>query len=282
MSLVVDHVTIAGRELDAMRQAFAAIGLATEYGGPHSSGTTHMALLGFDDGSYIELISSREPGQPGGKWDVHIAGDGGPCAWAVATDDVAGEAARIAALGVSVRGPTAMTRRRPDGVLLEWEILELGDQGAGAVLPSLIQDHTPRTWRVQPSASVASGELRGVAQVVLGVERLEPAATLFRRVYGWDEPETREDGEFGARLARFAGTPVLLAVPLAAGEGWLAERLARFGESPCAFVLASADLAVSARRLPFGPARVWPSGHVAWLPPQRLSGTRLGVMSAIG
>ena len=282
MSLTIDHVTIAGRELDAMRQALAATGLATDYGGPHTSGTTHMALLGFDDGSYIELISSREPGQRGGKWDAHISGDGGPCAWAVATDDIAGEAARIAALGVPVRGPAAMTRRRPDGVLLEWEILELGDPGAGAVLPFLIQDHTPREWRMQPSASVAGGELRGVAQVVLGVTRLEPAASLFRRVYGWDEPEIREDGVFGARLAWFAGTPVLLAAPPAAGEGWLAERLARFGESPCAFVLASLDLAASAQKLLLGEVRTWPGGQVAWLPPERLHGTRLGVQAAAG
>jgi hypothetical protein len=280
MSLTIDHVTIAGRELDAMRQTYAAIGLATDYGGPHTSGTTHMALLGFDDGSYVELISSREPGQPGSKWDAHIAGNGGPAGWALATNDIAGEAARISELGVPIHGPTAMTRRRPDGVLLEWEILDVGDQGGGAVLPFLIQDHTPREWRVQPSASVAGGELRGVAQAVLGVARLEQAASLFRRVYGWGEPEIREDGEFDARLAWFAGTPVLLAAPLASGEGWLAERLTRFGESPCAFVLASADLAASAQRLPLGVAQEWPGGQVAWIPRERLNGARLGVMAA--
>ena len=61
--LKIDHVTIAGPRLEAMQAAFAGLGFTTDYGGPHSNGITHMALLGFRDGSYIELISSLEPGR---------------------------------------------------------------------------------------------------------------------------------------------------------------------------------------------------------------------------
>ena len=57
MDLQIDHVTVCGRDLDRMRQSFAERGLATEYGGPHANGLTHMALAGFDDGSYLELIA---------------------------------------------------------------------------------------------------------------------------------------------------------------------------------------------------------------------------------
>ena len=61
-AMKLDHVTIAGSSLDRLRDAFARIGLATEYGGAHANGVTHMALLGFDDGSYIELASTVKPG----------------------------------------------------------------------------------------------------------------------------------------------------------------------------------------------------------------------------
>ena len=38
--LYIDHVTIAGPALAPMEQALAEVGLATEYGGPHSNGIT--------------------------------------------------------------------------------------------------------------------------------------------------------------------------------------------------------------------------------------------------
>ena len=37
-------------------------------------------------------------------------------------------------------------------------------------------------------------------------------------------------------MAVFAGTPLVLAEPLNA-QSWIAERIERFGEGPCAFVL---------------------------------------------
>ncbi len=60
-TLQINRVTIAGPELSPMEQSFANLGLATDYGGPHSNGVTHMAWLGFVGGSYIELISSLKP-----------------------------------------------------------------------------------------------------------------------------------------------------------------------------------------------------------------------------
>jgi hypothetical protein len=37
----------------------AAADLATDYGGPHGNGGTQMALLGFNVGSYLELIAPQ-------------------------------------------------------------------------------------------------------------------------------------------------------------------------------------------------------------------------------
>jgi hypothetical protein len=279
MPLQIDHVTIAGMELDPMRRAFAEVGLATEYGGAHSGGVTHMALLGFDDGSYIELIAAADPGRAnlsGTRWAAQIAGNAGPAAWAARVEDIAAESARILSLGVPVAGPIEMSRQRPDGALVEWELAFLGDQPAGAVLPFLIQDHTPRDRRVVPSPSVAGSELRGVARVVLGVHRIEPAAALFQRVYGWPDPVVHQDG-FDAQLAHFAGTPVILAAP-AGNESWLAERLERFGEMPCAFLLGSVDIGVSAQRPRLERAGEWFGQRVAWFDRARLHGIRLGVI----
>jgi hypothetical protein len=278
MSLRVDHVTIAGSHLASLEQAFTAVELKPLYGGPHSNGITHMALLSFADGSYIELISTLESGQTSPLWHAHIAGDGGPCAWAVEVDDVAAEAARLAGLGVPVRGPLYLNRQRPDGVLVEWDLAFLGNREPGATLPFLIKDRTPREWRVPPSTRVAEAGLRGVTRVVLGVEHLDRSADLFRRVYGWPAPHTGEDASLGARLAHFPGTPVTLAAT-AQKSGWLAERLAQYGESPCAFLLGAVDVDAVARRFSLAGSGSWFGRRVMWFDPARLKGIRLGLVA---
>jgi len=276
MPLKIDHVTLAGSDLKALEQVFARAGLATDYGGPHSNGITHMSLLGFDDGSYIELISTLEPGQAAPWWDAHIRGNGGPCAWAVEVGDVAAEAARIAALGIPVRGPNTMTRQRPDGVLVEWDLAFVGDKQPGATLPFLIRDRTPREWRVRPSASVTGTDLTGVAMVVLGVHDLERAADLFRRVYGWPAPVTKDDVNFG-RLAYFPGTPVSLAAPLHPND-FLAERLRRFDESPCAFLIGTSNLHAASNRLRLGTVSSWFGRQVFWFDAPRRHRILLGLI----
>lgn len=277
MKLNIDHVTIAGSRLDTLQRAFAEAGLATDYGGPHSNNITHMALLGFDDGSYIELISTLEPGQRSPWWDAHIRDDGGPCAWALEVDDVAAEARRVAKLGVAVNGPTHYARERPDGVRIEWDLAILGDQGMGALLPFIIKDRTPRKLRVSPSASVAGTALTGVALVVIAVAAIEPASELFQRVYELPAPAISEWQELGARVARFEEQPLALAAPDGA-DSWLHERLQRFGASPCAFLIGSTDMATTANRLPLTSAPGWSGQRVAWIALQRASHLRVGVI----
>jgi len=277
-ALKIDHVTIAGPELARLEQAFANLGLATDYGGPHSNNITHMALLGFNDGSYIELISSLQPGQGDTVfWGEHITANGGPCAWAVQVDDVAAEAARVAALGIPVAGPDTYHRRRPDGKLVEWDLALLGDEGAGARLPFIIKDITSRAWRVRPSSSVVDGLLAGVAMVILGVESLPASIDLFRRVYQWPAPITVANPAFGADLAHFAGTPVTLASPLA-GDNWLARRLARFAHSPCGYLIGTGDFSAACQRYDLAQTGDWFGHPAAWFDPARLDGFKVGII----
>src|ERR1051325_9911573 len=62
--LKIDHVTVAGRDLKAMQASLAAIGIQSEYGGPHSNQPTEMALVSFPDGSYLELIAIQPKATP--------------------------------------------------------------------------------------------------------------------------------------------------------------------------------------------------------------------------
>jgi catechol 2,3-dioxygenase-like lactoylglutathione lyase family enzyme len=281
IALKIDHVTIAGSDLARLKQTMTSLGLSTDYGGPHSNNITHMALLGFNDGSYIELISTMQAGQGDAIfWGEFIVANGGPCAWAVQVDDVAAEVGRIAGLGIPINGPTYYHRRRPNGKLVEWDLAILGDEGTGARLPFIIKDITPRAWRVHPSASVADGLLTGIAAVILGVTDLPASSKLFQRVYHWPRPSIMEDLAFGARLAHFAGTPVFLATPLA-GDNWLAQRLARFGNAPCGYLIGADSFEAARKRYGLISAGEWFGHPVAWFDPARLSGFKLGVSGGV-
>ena len=112
--LTVDHVSVAGRDLKQMQARLAALGIPSEFGGPHSNHATQMALTSFPDGSYLELIALQD--QPDEKavtahyWSRQIRGNAGPTAWAVRANDVEAEVKRLRAAGIQVT-PTAQRAR---------------------------------------------------------------------------------------------------------------------------------------------------------------------------
>ena len=278
MRFIIDHVTLGASRLEALAGAFAANGMATEYGGPHSNGVTHMSLVSFDDGSYVELISVMRPGQPAPGWQEHIVHGGGPCAWAVRAEDVAAEAARLRERGITVSDVAHMQRRRPDGETVEWDLAFPGDFGKGAMYPFFIKDSTPRAFRVPRSDSVAGSELTGVERVVLGVEDVGAAGEMFQEAYDLPAPERVSGGDEQLNMLIFPGEPLILISP-AMGDGWLVERLARFGPTPCAFLLGSRDIDASRERLRLGEVGSFGGERVAWLDGDPLLGRWIGVVA---
>jgi len=283
MQLRLDHATICGSNLEAMRRAFCEVGLITTYGGPHANGVTHMDLLPFEDGSYLELIAPMAPlrGASGmmSGWAKLMEADAGAGAWAVRSSDIHREAARLRALKVEVRGPEVVSRKRPDGTILEWETAIPGPGPAGSVLAFVIQDRTPRSLRVPvPSADSPGGTLSGVAVVLLGVRELETSAALFRTAYGWDAPLLEQHAELAMKIAYFPGTPVMLASP-SGNDSWLADRIARLGDCPAAFLLGTSDLVAAKPQYQLGAADVWFRRDLAWFDESRLGGIKLALIA---
>lgn len=238
--LKIDHVTLAGSSLDEMRRAFtAATRIPTEYGGKHSNHATEMALASFADGSYLELIGIPNDADPAAVdahvWSKFLRADAGPCAFAIRVPDIAAEIRRFTSAGIRAGDIEKSGRTRPDGIALSWETADAGPGPRGTLLPFLIHDFTPRENRAYPSGKPTSN-LPGVGLVVIGVRDLSAAVALYRKAFQLPEPHRQRDESVGAELAWFEGSPVALAAPLAS-DSWLAKRVARFGDSPCAFLL---------------------------------------------
>lgn len=284
--LRVDHVTWAGGELEGLRAAMEAAGLPSEYGGGHANGVTHMAVIGFPDGSYVELLAPRVPGRPSPVWERAIRSEAGPAAWAARCGDLAAEAERLRGRGIPVRGPEPWSRETPEGETAAWELAFPGPGEPGSSLPFLIEDRTPRRRRARPGPRIGRTGLSGVAEVVLLAGDLDGAARSFRTAYGWPAPRPDRSDGLGARLARFEGTPVTLATPLDAGEASgpaseaaarLASRLEGSGPAPCAFVLGVDDPGAAAAALRWGGEEAWAAGRVRWIAVDGPGDRRLGV-----
>jgi hypothetical protein len=238
--LKIDHATVAGSSLKQLQANLSAIGIETVYGGAHSNGATEMALVGFPDGSYLELMAPQAKADPQAlqrqPWTKFMKADGGPCAWAVREKDVAAEVQRLKAAGIAVSDPVRNGRQRPDGVRLDWETAQVGVEPNGTFFPFLIHDFTPREQRAFPQGKPLNKDFGGVTKVVIAVHDLDASVKRYSQAYGTPPAIKQVDPAFGAHLALLGGTPVVLAQPLTA-DSWLAGRLAQFGEAPCAFVL---------------------------------------------
>ena len=278
MVFQIDRVVLAWAHLEALAGAFASVSLTTDYGGIHTNGATHMATLGFGDGSYLELISVRQPGQQAPVWQRNIATNGGLCAWSVSVGDVQKISDRLRILGMPVDGPRASSRRRPDGETIEAELAFVGAEGMGSLHPFMITDRTPRENRIRVSDSVNGSGLAGLDSVVLAVPDVEAAAIEFQRVYGAGEPVDIDADAFPGRTVRLHGEPVAITSP-ASPDDWVARRLGTYGPTPCACLIRSTSVAASRERLPLtGPNRLGDQ-EVAWIDSDTLHSLRIGIVA---
>ena len=167
--------------------------------------------------------------------------------------------------------PVRSGRQRPDGVQLEWETSDIGGGTRGTFFPFLIHDFTPREQRAFPQGKPAIKDLKAVTKVVIAVRDLDAAIERYRQAFGSPKPIKQVDASFGAHLALLGAVPVILAQPLTP-DSWLAERLDRYGESPCAFVLG----ATQPGRYPTTSKTRWFGADISWFDPEKL-GWRLGL-----
>jgi len=147
-TLELDHLIVAGPDLAGLVAAFEAqTGARAAPGGRHAGQGTHNALIGLGEGRYLELLAP-DPGQAGGDFRAGIAHLTAPalhtwCARAGSADEVA---ARVVAAGLAPRR-LPMSRRRPDGVTLHWELVFADGHAFGGLVPFFID------WRGSPHPS---------------------------------------------------------------------------------------------------------------------------------
>jgi hypothetical protein len=272
--LRVDHATVAGASLKDLDAGLAAVGIRSDYGGPHSNHATQMAMVSFPDGSYLELIAPQENADAKAlaahPWAKFLQSKAAPCAWAARSTDLVEEVKRLKAAGVAVGELEKSGRERPDGVRLDWQTAQVGTESRGSFFPFLIQDSTPRKIRAFPRGKPSAPDFSGVLYVVIAVKDLNESAKRYRQAYSLTPPLKQVSPEFGAHIGYLGGTPVVLAQPLGSSS-WLSSWIEKFGEGPCAFVLGARKGRYAAKS-----KTRWFGRDISWLDEDKL-GWRLGI-----
>ena len=127
MASQIDHLVLAGTNLAALVDEVAERFDSTPVpGGPHPGRGTRNELVGLGGRRYLELIGpDPEQPSPAGPRQFGIDAITEPTlvAWCARPtrplDDIVAEAS---AAGFDLGPIAAMSRRRPDGVLLEWNL----------------------------------------------------------------------------------------------------------------------------------------------------------------
>lgn len=247
MPSCIDHIVIISDDLDTAMSNAKRAGFTVVPGGAHGDGNTHNALIGFSDGSYIELIAPTEQGRSAEhRWFARLRNGGGMVDFCLLGEDLQSEINAIRERGVTYPEPFDMARQTPNGARIAWRLSTppglVGERG----WPFIIEDTTPRELRV-PSAPDhirhANG-VTGVAGITVLVRDLEAAAREYEAILGATAQHLRsplDDQVLGTILP--LGTQwILLTEP---GSHESTEHLERHGQGPYRLTLRTHDGPIS-------------------------------------
>lgn len=139
---MLDHILLGVRDLDeGISFIEKKSGVQAIVGGSHPGAGTRNALLSLGTERYLEIIAP-DPQQNSSPSALHkgLSELASPAliSWAVHTRDITGDANHLRKAGIAFDGPLDGSRKRPDGLLLQWKTLRLKDDREGT-LPFFIQ-----------------------------------------------------------------------------------------------------------------------------------------------
>jgi hypothetical protein len=257
-----DHAVIMVDDLQAATADYQTLGFTVLPGGAHEDNPSHNALISLADGSYLELFALREAGlgrklkqsKRLGLLNVALArrasivqrfmhnfvlGEG-LADFALLSESLQDDIKAARQRGISIEGPLAGGRKRPDGEQLAWQF------GVTHMpLPFLLMDTTPRPLRV-PEGDVQNhpNGATGLARISVAVKNLEKRTAAFSALLGF-KPEPGIDQGAAVKSVDFPlGSTTLTLVSPSKQNGELYAHLKARGEGPYTLTLKTRDPAL--------------------------------------
>jgi hypothetical protein len=259
--LRVDHAVVLVRDLPSAVAGYRRLGFTVAEGGRHRHGPTANALIGFTDGTYLELLALNPPfllrvvrvlhharllwalaairPPVERRFLAHARGGEGLLDFGLVSEDLAADVRRVRAGRLGVTEPARGRRHRADGEEISWDYV----LPASTALPFLLADRTSRALRVPvPEACRHANGALGIARLVVAASDADRAAADLQCLLG--------TGPEPGRLRTFTihGVEITLTGP--GGSPEVARHVARRGNS-----LFALDLRADGRERRLDPAR---------------------------
>ena len=185
---MLDHIVFAAPDLDAAcADLEARLGVRPSPGGKHTGRGPHNALLDLGESQYLEVIAP-DPDQPAPSQPRAFGLDSLAVArvvtWAAKAPSIEERVAASRAAGFDPGETRAMSRARPDGVVLAWKLTLRDEPGGQGLVPFLID------WGETPHPSASSA--RGCRLITFRAEHPRPQEVLAALAAVGERLEVRE------------------------------------------------------------------------------------------
>lgn len=185
-ALRFDHAILLVTDLTAATADFQSLGFNVFYGGQHTGGKTHNALIVFQDSTYLELLAPTDPAllhnpDPNSFLPLFAHGEGS-AGYALVCADLAAHVAAMRGRGLEAEAPVSGGRLRPDGNEIGWQSARVG----GSMSPFFIEDVTERTLRVPNDADkvMHPNGVTGMAGLTFVVDSLNAPVKRYEALLG--------------------------------------------------------------------------------------------------
>ncbi len=147
MNFEFDHLVHFTLEPNKAIEVLEEKGIHAVEGGSHSRGSTYNTLSYFDL-SYIEFLGAtdtlllKEIDHPRHSLLEKVVKDNfqdGFAKFAIRTTNIEAAAEHFREKGLTVTGPVPLSRTRPDGSVINWKLLYVGEEKASLDLPFIIE-----------------------------------------------------------------------------------------------------------------------------------------------
>jgi hypothetical protein len=166
----VDHLLLGASDLDqGIAWVETLTGVRANVGGRHPGRGTRNALLSFGRRQYLEIIAPDPTQTQIAEQYAQLKQLKAPrlITWAAATKDISAVVQRARAAGYQIGGPSDGSRTRPDGQVLKWKAMNVGND-IGALIPFFIE------WSAE-TVHPSEDSPRGCSLASFDMEHPEPS-----------------------------------------------------------------------------------------------------------
>ncbi|MFS0783978.1 VOC family protein [Bacillus sp. 1P06AnD] len=250
MKFQFDHVVHYVTDPNEMIGEFKTHGLHAVEGGQHVNSGTYNSLCYFGL-SYIEFLGTYDRelvlngAHPRNSLHASIVEqqfNEGFMRFALRTVQMESAATHFRRLGLEVHGPYPLSRKRPDGKVLEWDLLFIGD-GGNLNLPFIIQwkesDEERRRDLINQGSLLPHPADVQLSHLSIAVQDAQATAKKWQKYFGGKLGSLYEDKDLQASCLTLEldGGTLLFCSPLNVGNGQ--DYLEQKGEKPFKLTLNS-------------------------------------------